>query len=104
MNSYPLLLAALAAATLSAQDSVNAIPRNTQALQNAIAGIGKRPLPDSPRQVYKAREKASTCSIPLRTMGLNAGQNFPINVVPAPEVEPMPQAALPSPPCETSAR
>lgn len=94
----------LASATLCAQDPTNAIPQNSQALRNAIAGLGKRPLPVAPQRIQLDQPPQRTCSAPLQSMQIDASRQFRARQVPAPEVEPMPRAAVPAPPCETATR
>ena len=93
----------LVAATLSAQEWTNAIPSNRQALQNAIAGIGKRPIPLAPQRVQIAQQAPGACSVPLQTMQIDPGRSFAMKQVPSPEVEPTPREALPAPPCTGTA-
>ena len=99
-----LLLTLSGIAILSAQESTSAIPRNDTALRNAIAGLGKKPLPLAPRQLRVAPPAPHACSVALRAMPIENAEQFTLWRVPATEVAPMPQGAVPAPPCETIAR
>lgn len=99
-----LILTLSGIAIRSAQESTSAIPRNDTALRNAIAGLGKKPLPLVPRQIRVAPPAPGACSIALRAMPIENGKEFTVRRVPTAEVAPMPQVAVPAPPCETAAR
>jgi hypothetical protein len=86
-------------ATLSAQ---NALPPNEQALKNAIAGIGKRPVHSAPQQVRREPSPAKTCSIPLQSVPINSEREFAARQIKPADTTPMPQVTLPAPPCETA--
>ena len=98
-----LLLTLSGIAILSAQETTSAIPRNDTALRNAIAGLGKKPLPLGPRQLRVAPPAPRACSVALWAMPIENAEQFTVRRVPATAVAPMPQAAVPAPPCETIA-
>jgi hypothetical protein len=86
-------------ATLSAQ---NALPPNEQALKNAIAGIGKRPVRLAPQQVRLDAPADKICSIPLQSVPVDSGREYTGRQIRPAETRPMPQVNLPAPPCETA--
>ncbi len=94
----------LGIATVMAQDSPNAIPRNETALLNALAGIGRKPVRLTPNLVRIAPPAPRACSVALRVVPIEKPDQFAIRRVPTKDVAPMPQVSVPAPPCETTAR
>lgn len=87
---------------LAGQDSGNAIPRNDQALANAIAGLGKRKAETGITPKRIARPEGTACSVPLRSMPIDGERQFASRHIEAPKAEPMPLVAVPAPACETA--
>jgi hypothetical protein len=93
---------------VTAQESTSAIPRNENALKNAIAGIGKKPMRFMLQRQPLARPAqpaTGLCSVPLKGMQLPKDREFTFRDAPMSETAaPMPKVAVPAPPCETAAR
>ena len=107
MIKLGLALSVLGFAVL-AQESSSAIPRNEKALQNAIKGIGKKPMPMALQRqplVRPAQPATGICSVPLTGVQLPKDRVFTFqNAPPSAETVPMPQVVVPAPPCEAVAR
>jgi hypothetical protein len=107
MIKLGLALSVLGFAVL-AQESTSAIPRNDEALRNAIKGLGKKPIPialQRQRLVRPAQPATGLCSVPLTGVQLPKDRVFRFeNAPPSAETVPMPQTAVPAPPCEAAAR
>jgi len=92
----------------AAQEPKSAIPRNDEALRNAIKGIGKKPMPfalQRQRSVRPAQPATGVCSVPLKGVQLPKDREFTFKDAPmSAATAPMPQVALPAPPCEAPAR
>lgn len=99
-----LLLIPMLCSVLSAQGTGNAISSNDRALANAISGLGKRQMQRTPQpeRIQPAITKA--CSVPLQVMRIDERRLFASRSIQAPEVEAMPRATMPAPPCETVSR
>ena len=91
----------------AAQEPKSAIPRNDEALRNAIKGIGKKPTPialQRQKLVRPAQPATGLCSVPLKGVQLPKDREFTFKDAPASAVPaPMPQVAVPAPPCEAPA-
>ena len=98
-----LLLTLSGIAILPAQESTSAIPRNETALRNAIAGLGKKPLPLLPQRVSIAPPAPGACSVARKAMPIERPDSFTVRRLPSTNLAPMPQVAVPAPPCETTA-
>jgi len=99
-----VLVVLLNFALLPGQEPQNAIPRNDNALRNAISGLNKSPSQLAPRMLQLVQPAAKTCSAPLRAMPIQNTEEFATQRVPTQNVVPMPRVAVPAPPCETAAR
>jgi hypothetical protein len=89
-----------------AQESQSAIPRNDAALRNAIARIGKKPIPlelQPQRSVRPAQPATGICSVPLKGVQLPKDREFTFREAPASApTAPMPKVAVPAPACEAA--
>lgn len=96
------VLLALLAGTLFAQDSTNAVPRNDAALRAAAASAFHR-LARGEVRLAPLRVTIPTpsnqCAAPLLTMPIDQARSYTARTVPAPPVEPMPQAQVSAPAC-----
>jgi hypothetical protein len=104
MLRVTLAIAVFSITALTAQESTSAIPRNEKALQNAIAGIGKKSIRPGPQLVRMAAPAPRACSVALQAMPIENPEQFAIQRMPAQDVEKMPNVAVPAPPCEAGPR
>ena len=89
-------------AAVMAQDSPSANVDKARAMNNAMANLGKIGAREAKHEIRVIAPRA--CSVPLRTMPIEKPDKFAIKRVPTKDVAPMPQVAVPAPPCETAAR
>lgn len=89
-------------ATLAAQESTSAIPHNEKVLQNAIAGLGKKPVRPAPQRMRI--DAPAACSVGLQAMPMKNPDQFTMRSVPTADVAPMPQVVVSAPACETATR
>lgn len=95
-----LIVLAGTIAVLGAQESTSVMPKNPPALQEALRLLSKmKVLPKTPVRLAMKPPLPNKCSAPLREIPLGKPEEYASNRVPVTEVEPMPQVAVPAPPC-----